>query len=263
MGYGDKNFYDPMKTHTETYGINLFKFEKVTAGDKARPGADFVLYKVEGGKKQYLHVTNEIPDEYKNDATLEGNWVEGTYHPTKVFVEDSTTMDNWTTGYPYTPKGATEEKKTPDFYDAQDNKSDLVMTSDANGFVKIAGLEAGTYYLEEVRAPKGYNMLNGPITVTITKETTPSDSVKISYSYKNPQGETETGEGEDIDLLNGIVVTEGEHDASIDNAIAIQNSYGPEMPITGGMGTTLFYVIGSFLMIGAAVMLVAKKRTSI
>ena len=42
----------------------------------------------------------------------------------------------------------------------------------------------------------------------------------------------------------------------------IENKYGTELPSTGGMGTTIFYIIGSVLVIGAVVLLVTKKRMS-
>lgn len=101
------------------------------------------------------------------------------------------------------------------------------------GSVTIKGLDSGTYYLEETKAPAGYNMLKDPIKVVITAiidETTHAGTATITYN------ETYTGE------------------------VKVENNTGTELPSTGGMGTTIFYVLGGVLMAGAFVLLVVRKR---
>jgi len=106
-----------------------------------------------------------------------------------------------------------------------------VVTTDVKGKIDIAGLDADTYYLREVKAPAGYNKLAEDEVVTIESE-------KIN-------------EGNAMQLKDNKTVT-----------AKINNQSGTELPSTGGMGTTIFYVVGSVLLVGAAVLLITKKRMS-
>ena len=89
----------------------------------------------------------------------------------------------------------------------------------AAGTARIEGLTEKNYYLEETKAPTGYNPLNGRITAAASANT--STSV---IDYK------------------------------------VENNKGTELPSTGGMGTTIFYVVGGLLIIGAAIILVARRK---
>ena len=105
----------------------------------------------------------------------------------------------------------------------------------ANGNITFEGLDAGTYYLEETKAPTGYNKLTAPITVVISS-TLPTTGGTASYTV----------------TADGATTT--------DYTVRVENKAGTELPSTGGMGTTLFYVIGGGLMVAAIVLLVTKKR---
>ena len=97
--------------------------------------------------------------------------------------------------------------------------------------VSFYGLGGDAYYLEEVKAPDGYNKAEGRIRVNLT-----TDSIKSSMP-------------DDADT----------YEASY-GGIAVENKSGIILPSTGGIGTTIFYVVGGLLMVGAAVLLVTKKR---
>lgn len=89
------------------------------------------------------------------------------------------------------------------------------------GNVTVNGLDAGTYYLEEIKAPEGYNILaeRKPITV----------GAEVAEAFTN-------------------------------GSVEVINKAGGILPGTGGVGTTMFYVLGSVMMIGAAILLVTKKK---
>lgn len=96
--------------------------------------------------------------------------------------------------------------------------------SGEDGKINVNGLDSDNYYLYEVEAPAGYNKINTLIQVTIAGAET------------------------------------GTYDKDTANTINVQNNTGAELPSTGGVGTTMFYVIGSILVIAAVVLMVTKKR---
>lgn len=109
------------------------------------------------------------------------------------------------------------------------------------GNINIKGLDADQdYYLYEITAPNGYNKLNDPVHFKITAQYNEAGS-ELTQGY--PQ----------ISVDNG--------NASTDLIVKVENSSG-KLPSTGGMGTTLFYIIGGVLMAGAAIVLVIKKKRS-
>ena len=132
--------------------------------------------------------------------------------------------------------------------DAEEGGSTL--KSDANGLFKVIGLDDGTYYLKETKAPAGYNLLSSEITVVITATTS--------------NGQTWT-DGQASSALTELKVTANNEPGTVDNnkgiaSITVANNKGSTLPETGGMGTTIFYVLGSILVLGAAVLLITRKR---
>ena len=113
--------------------------------------------------------------------------------------------------------------------------------TDTNGKATFEGLKEGTYYLEEITAPQGYNKLKEPV------------PVEIKASYKE-DGTLDTSV-EDFKLQKDN--DNGDHYYQVES---IANKAGAVLPSTGGIGTTIFYVLGSILALGAAVLLIAKKR---
>ncbi|MBQ5589592.1 MAG: isopeptide-forming domain-containing fimbrial protein, partial [Anaerotignum sp.] len=146
--------------------------------------------------------------------------------------------------------GAGEELKGAGFTLYKDIKNaetgepvwEVVKTYEAGEGTEFAfsGLDSGTYKLVETTVPTGYNKADD-IVFTIT--------ASYGAAGNPPQFSHLTIKGNDTEYKTGIVVTE------------VENLTGTELPSTGGIGTTIFYVAGGILVVGAAVMLIAKKRT--
>ena len=131
-------------------------------------------------------------------------------------------------------KDVEEEGQTVRYYLVCDNTTKAVtwttvegdateVITDENGAAEFKGIEKGTYYLIEVESPEGYNM------------------------------------------LTDVVEIEVDHETQTENLYAVAqvgNRTGAELPETGGIGTKIFYIVGGALMLGAIVLLIAKKKSS-
>ena len=104
------------------------------------------------------------------------------------------------------------------------------LVSGDDGYIRLDGLSAGTYILEETKAPEGYNKLENPIKVVVTK-------------------------GEE-----GKPVIHVDDDTTSVEKVEVKNNTGSILPSTGGMGTTLIYLIGGALVLGSGFVLANKKR---
>ena len=112
---------------------------------------------------------------------------------------------------------------TQDEATAQDFTSAVITA----GNVEIVGLGNGTYWLEETNPPDGYNPLSARKSFTIT------------------------------DANLDATVNDGTYD---NGGVQVINNTGSELPSTGGIGTTIFYIVGGVLVVFAVVLLVTKKR---
>lgn len=110
---------------------------------------------------------------------------------------------------------------------------------DKNGVLTFEGLGEGTYTITELVAPNGYNLLKKPITVVIKADAT-----------LNGCTWTVTVDGNPVNAEGNLY------------AFQVANNSGAELPSTGGIGTTIFYVVGGLLVVAAGVLLVTRKRMS-
>lgn len=113
---------------------------------------------------------------------------------------------------------------------AVNGETGVEIVTNAASKITIKGLTKGTYWLQETEAPQGYNGLTARVKVDLTSGNNVATMDGITYKPENNAG------------------------------IHIVNNTGTTLPSTGGMGTTLFYVIGGGLMVAAVVLLVTKKR---
>ena len=110
-----------------------------------------------------------------------------------------------------------------------------------DGVLRFEGIPSGEYVIKEIKAPEGYNKLKDTIAVTITAEyVETAGEGSIVYTYA----------GDGVVDNNGVA------------RVTVINQIGSELPDTGGIGTTMFYVIGGVLVLAAIVLLIARKRMS-
>lgn len=185
---------DEHTTTTYTWKIDIFKFTMDGENKVSLAGAEFQLLRTE------------------DDVN------------TAIGLVPVTTVNGETVAVP-TYRLATEN-------DSADDTTDTIVTDDKGRF-DIVGLDEGTYYLHESKAPEGYNELAKDIKVVLTSK---------DYDDTN-RTITNTVSGVDE---NGI--------------INVENKTGTLLPETGGIGTTIFYIVGITLMLGAAIILISKKR---
>lgn len=102
---------------------------------------------------------------------------------------------------------------------------------------ELEGLGAGTYTLAETTTPGGYNTI-APITFTISAT---SDLDSVTWTADK---------------------TFTFNDGTAEFEATIQNNKGSQLPETGGIGTTIFYIVGGLLVVGSSVVLITKKRMS-
>ena len=182
--------------------------------------------------------------EYKNKNTVNMAW---DYVTTPEGGEPEPPQPTETTTYVYgfnlvkVEKGTGKKLEGAEFKLLDENKDEIAVVSENGkyrvetasetgevitaGDVEIFGLDAGTYYLEETKAPDGYNMLTEPYKFELSAEDEYTDGICTS-------------------------------------PVKVENSAGTTLPETGGIGTTVFYVVGGILAAGALVLLAARKRMS-
>lgn len=125
------------------------------------------------------------------------------------------------------------------------------ITTPKSGVIVVKGVKSGSYVIKEVTAPAGYNKLTDPVTVNAAKIGSTSTQTTV-YLDENGTPTTETTATKvEVNIAN-IAAT----------AVVVVNKAGTELPSTGGVGTTVFYVLGAVLVLGAVVLLVTKKRMS-
>ncbi|MBQ8929536.1 MAG: isopeptide-forming domain-containing fimbrial protein [Oscillospiraceae bacterium] len=168
---------------------------------------------------------------YSEQTTTE---VDATVYTYKFDVSKTDPAGNALAGVKFTLTKT--EDNTTSYYIASANNSSVwqaaenELTTDAQGKIEFVGLDAGEYTLTETETLAGYNKLDAPVVVTIAEDGT--------ATIKSGAGTIEAG---------SVTVT-------------VVNQSGAVLPSTGGIGTTIFYVVGGLLILAAGVLLVTKSR---
>lgn len=211
---------ETVKSTVETY-TTFLTITKTNQDGTRLQGAVFTL--TGEGVKQAL-VTEQI---FKQDPS-------GTYYKLKDGTYTTTAPQEGTTENYENPETKYLKESVTTLKGEGKSETTVQGTVDDTGVVTFTGLGAGTYTLTEITAPDGYNKID-PITFTITfdPETKAFSSSAPAITYAADNG--------------------GLHSTII-------NLPGSVLPHTGGIGTTIFYVTGSALALGAVVLFVVKKR---
>ena len=228
------------KKYTDTFTTELTILKKDQDGN-ALQGAEFTLTGPEGA------VVITKTEEFVKDAS-------GTYWKLKD--------GSYTTTDPATPNmNTTQYESTTDKYvkvtwdkivyePSTANKVTYVTGTD--GKIVVKGLKPGTYIIKETHAPDGFNKIDDEIKIVIDWDATSvSESTTTAASFKLGTGTT-----------TGVTLDADGSSANAIYKITVKNNQGTTLPSTGGIGTTIFYVVGSIMVVAAGVLLITKKRMS-
>ena len=208
-----------------TYELDITKQDSAT--EAKLEDAQFVLYRGTGADTEYAVVDN---------AGKIVDWLKGTLTVTDGVVSFTKTSS---------ANGTEATEPT-------------VLTSDENGNFKVIGLDDGTYYLKETKAPENYNLLENDITLVISATTA------NNQAWTGTASDALTGLSGTIDSENMTLMT-ADDTANLGDrgglAGVIGNSKGTQLPSTGGMGTRLFVLGGGATAALAGIYLVSRKRT--
>lgn len=139
----------------------------------------------------------------------------------------------------YTTEGGETGEKIYEGLTSRDE--DGLLTYGTDGEITVFELGDGVYQLVETNAPEGYIKKESPVIITISNDGT-------TVRYDEGTSLSNDGEGESYDGDSGV------------HTLSITNTAGIELPHTGGPGTAMFYILGSLLTLGSAVMLAARRR---
>lgn len=217
------------ETYTYVTGIEL---KKVDPEGNALTGAKF---RITGDKLNIVLVNEEIFRESENGTYY--RLKDGTYTTTPPVISD----DESDTSHLYDSTTTKYEKVEVVNKETSKEKISTEGYVNTNGILTFKGLSAGEYTITELVSPDGYNLLDNPISITISWSAPQAPGGDCSWTVNPESGAT---------VDNGII------------KITVENEKGSTLPETGGIGTTIFYIIGICLMLGAGVLLVVKIRMS-
>lgn len=263
--------YDENSAEVFVNGTSAGKLEPTSAkysGDDDRYTDGTVLtWNFDNIKAAPYNAGNNAVITIEYTATLNNNAVMGSAgNPNKMHIEFSNNPNGEGTGqtpddtnivftYKVVVNKVDEDKKTlaGAQFTLQKKQADgswedigSATVSENKATFTFSGLDDGDYKLIETVTPDGYNDI-ADIEFTITAE---HDILSNDPQLTSLTGNTTTGE---------ITFTPNTSNGSL--TTDVENKSGAELPETGGMGTTIFYVLGAILVIGAGVLLIVRRRT--
>ena len=202
---------------------------------------------------------NEVTLEFSNNSNQGGEGSTGKTPTDTVIVFTYKTVVNKvdSSNKPLTGAVFTLEKLYKGANGAADTWKNIDVVKDTEGTTfTFSGLDDGRYRLTETATPAGYNSID-PIYFTVTAE----HNVNSDNPTLTSLSATQTA-ADGSDLTTGTVATFTPDVTAGSLTTDIVNNSGSTLPSTGGIGTTIFTVAGIVLMIGAAVVLITKRKVS-
>jgi fimbrial isopeptide formation D2 family protein/LPXTG-motif cell wall-anchored protein len=230
-GSGDPTGETPeSKTKTVVTQLKILKVDG--ANDNPLAGAEFT---VTGTAFNYVIKQGE-----KFTVAEDGTWYklkDGSYTET---VPGSTVDGVVINDTQYENKNVKYKRTEYNEVEATAENYKHVGITNSQGIFMLSGLKPGTYTIEETHAPDGYNKITETKTLVIT------------WSLADGFGLSAESTAAGFTMINNGV----EYD------ITIQNNQGTTLPSTGGMGTTIFYIVGGLLLVGAAIVLISRRKAN-
>lgn len=249
------NGNDGVKGETPNETVTTFvvgiRFKKVIA-DSETPleGAVFNIVANEINKVLITGEKFEVADDgtyYK----LTGDKGYTTKAPNAQIASEYAELQGTAPDYTGTPKYKKVAYTTPSVQETKDTT--FQVTSGSDGIIELKGLHEGTYTFTEIQAPDGYNLLTKPIIVTISSNIANVSST-TAFAWSATKKEGTDGTASDLSLTKI-----GDTDV-YEFTFNVENNSGTTLPETGGIGTTIFYIAGSILVLAAVIFLVTKRR---
>lgn len=218
---------DEKKTHSYTFAID----GSVTGTDSVTP-------------VDVTHILNKIGEEVK---TIEVNGK-------KVEVKAALPEAEFTV---YTDAACTTRYQ-------QAGKDYPVVRSNGKGQIELKGLAASTYYIKETKAPAGYSVNATPVKVEITGLEFNNNDELTGWTIKVNDKEIAsfaygTNEGGKTTFVRTDKI-EKDNSTEFNKGYDILNTKITSLPATGGIGTTIFTIVGCGIMIAAAGLFFASRR---
>lgn len=223
-----------------------YSAELNTGANLGKPGNKNTVY-LEFSNNQYVDGdgSNDTTEKNETGKTEEDTVIVFTYQTVINKVDEN--------GAALTGAEFTLEKynKAADAWEAV-----AVVKNDAGTVFTFTGIDDGRYRLTETQTPDGYNDIDTIYFTVSATHDIESDNPKLTELSA-----TQTdANGKDMDA--GVVATFTANVNEGKLVTNITNKSGIVLPNTGGTGTTLIYVLGAVMMLGAAVLLITKKRMS-
>ena len=239
---------------------NLKNIEDVKPGSKIRVEYTSTLNEnavignqgnVNTAKLEFSNNPNEEQKGTDKPSTGETPWDNVIVFTYKLVVNKIDSNNNDLTGAAF----ELQKKNTSNVFETvalvnatKDEHGKYTLTSNTVTSFEWKGVDDGDYRLKEVITPPGYNTID-PITFTVTAKHEIEWTTRTDILTELTTGNTATGNIEFAASTDRSTLTTN-----------VVNKQGSTLPSTGGMGTTIFYVVGTILVLAAVVLLITKKR---
>ncbi|MGX8704488.1 MAG: SpaA isopeptide-forming pilin-related protein [bacterium] len=240
--YGDPKDTEEDATSTATWSVRVFKFEQTEEEEeKTVDGAHFQILK-DGKPLKFI---------YLDDGRYRFNSSDEVQHAAKSETTGGAIRKSEPTEHGYVVV-------------------DTLTTKKGTGILWVTGLDSDSYYLKETYAPTGYNQEAGEVLFHIVGANEASDGEPQQILYgMDSLVVAETAGTVCYRSIGSTKAVANEFDAAgrvdegqkLGNMIPFENKTSTSLPKVGGMGTTILYIIGGILVVGAGAYLFFSSKS--